>query len=282
MSMTALVSAFARAYHAGHAGAKIYEDRYARKLLSEQEYEQIAAQMTAGVSFFDSGFHGEADAALRRVMDGFLSPTPLARAAFAAEERAESSARQLLLLAGGYDAAGYDSRLPVFELDRPDVLADKQARLRRADIPIQHVHFVPADLSRPDWPEVVLAAGFDTAKQTFCTMMGLCYYLSKEETEQLLSALSSLLAVGSRIALDIPITSQAIQGTLAAGAGEPMKAVYDRAALETMAAHSGLRLERYLAPQDIQARFFDPYNSKTPEYPMYAPVDAALCLLEKA
>ena len=97
-----------------------------------------------------------------------------------------------------------------------------------------------------------------------------------------MSALSSLLAVGNRIALDIPIASQAIQGTLAAGTGEPMKAVYDCAALETMAAHSGLRLKRYLTPQDIQARFFDPYNSKTPEYPMYAPGDAALCLLEKA
>ncbi len=282
MSMTALVSAFARAYHAGRKGAKIYKDRYARKLLSDQEYEQIAAQMTAGVLFFDPGFHEETDAALRRVMDGFLSPTPLARAAFAAEELAESDARQLLLLAGGYDTAGYDSGLPAFEFDRPGVLADKQARLRRAGIPDENVHFVPADLSCPDWPEGLLAADFDAAKQTFCTMMGLCYYLSKEETGQLLSALSSLLATGSRIALDIPITSQAIQGTLAAGAGEPMKAVYDHAALETMAARSGLRLKLYLTPQDIQARFFDPYNSKMPEYPMYAPGDAALCLLEKA
>ena len=282
MSMTALVSAFARAYHAGREGAKIYEDRYARALLSDQEYAQIAAQMTAGVSFFAPGFQGKADAALRRVMDGCLSPTPLARAVFAAEELAEGRARQLLLLAAGYDAAGYDGGLPVFELDRPEVLADKQARLRRAGIPVPHVRFVPADLSRPDWPEVMLAAGFDTAKQTFCTMMGLSYYLSKEETGQLLSALSSLLAVGSRIALDIPIASQAIQGTLAAGAGEPMKAVFDRAALETMAACSGLRLRHYLTPQDIQARFFDPYNSKTPEHPMYAPGDTALCLLEKA
>ena len=282
MSMTALVSAFTRAYHAGREGAKIYKDRYARRLLSDQEYAQIAAQMAAGVSFFDPGFQGEADAALRRVMDGWLSPVPLARAAFAAGELAESGARQLLLLAAGYDVAGYDSGLPVFELDRPEVLADKQARLRRAGIPIQHVHFVPADLSRPDWPEVLLSAGFDTAKQTFCTMMGLCYYLSKEEAGQLLSALSSLLAAGSRAALDIPIASQAIQGTLAAGAGEPMKAVYDRAALETMAAHSGLRLKRYLMPQDMQAQFFDAYNRNVPEYPMHAPRDAALCLLEKA
>ena len=90
MSMTALVSAFARAYHAGREGAKIFEDRYARRLLSDEEYGQIGAHMAAGVSFFDPAFQGDADTALRRVMDGYLSPTPLARAAFAAEELARS------------------------------------------------------------------------------------------------------------------------------------------------------------------------------------------------
>ena len=115
MSMTALVSAFARAYHAGREGAKIFEDRYARRLLSDEEYGQIGAHMAAGVSFFDPAFQGDADTALRRVMDGYLSPTPLARAAFAAEELARSGTAQVLSLAAGYDTVGYDSGLPLFE-----------------------------------------------------------------------------------------------------------------------------------------------------------------------
>lgn len=101
MSMTALVSAFARAYHAGREGAKIFDDKYARLLLSTEEHEQIGAHMASGVSFFDPAFRGDAGDALRRVMDGYLSPTPLARAAFAAEELSRSGAAQVLSLAAG-------------------------------------------------------------------------------------------------------------------------------------------------------------------------------------
>lgn len=43
MSMTALVSAFARAYHTRREGAKIFDDKYARLLLSTEEHGQIGA-----------------------------------------------------------------------------------------------------------------------------------------------------------------------------------------------------------------------------------------------
>lgn len=122
MSMTALVSAFARAYHTRREGAKIFDDKYARLLLSTEEHEQIGAHMASGVSFFDPAFRGDAGDALRWVMDGYLSPTPLARTAFAAEELARSGAEQVLSLAAGYDTVGYDSGLPLFEADRPEVL----------------------------------------------------------------------------------------------------------------------------------------------------------------
>lgn len=281
MSMTALVSAFARAYHAGREGAKIFEDRYARRLLSDEEYGQIGAHMAAGVSFFDPAFQGDADTALRRVMDGYLSPTPLARAAFAAEELARSGTAQVLSLAAGYDTVGYDSGLPLFEADRPEVLADKQARLRRADLMTAALHFVPADLSRPGWAAQVTEAGFDKERPTFCAVMGLSYYLTEEETALLLREAFSLLFRGSRVVLDVPIAAQRCQGALAAKAGEAMKAVYDRDALERMAQSCGLHLASYLTPEDIQSRFFAPYNCRA-EAPMYAPQDVAYCVLEQA
>lgn len=280
MSMTALVSAFARAYHAGREGAKIFEDRYARRLLSDEEYGQIGAHMAAGVSFFDPAFQGDADTALRRVMDGYLSPTPLARAAFAAEELSRSGAAQVLSLAAGYDTVGYDSSLPVFEADKPEVLADKQARLRRADLMTAALHFVPADLSQPGWAAQVTAAAFDKERPTFCAVMGLSYYLTEEEMALLLRETSSLLSHGSRVVLDVPIAAQRCQGALTAQAGEAMKAVYDRDALERMAQSCGLHLASYLTPEDIQSRFFAPYNCRA-EAPMYAPQDVAYCVLEQ-
>lgn len=279
MSMTALVSAFARAYHAGREGAKIFDDKYARLLLSTEEHEQIGAHMASGVSFFDPAFRGDAGDALRRVMDGYLSPTPLARAAFAAEELARSGTAQVLSLAAGYDTVGYDSGLPVFEADKPEVLADKQARLRRADLMTAALHFVPADLSRPGWAAQVTAAGFDKGKPA--AVMGLSYYLTEAETALLLREASSLLFRGSWVVLDVPVAAQYCQGALAAKAGEAMKAVYDRDALERMAQSCGLHLASYLTPEDIQSRFFAPYNCRA-EAPMYAPQDVAYCVLEQA
>lgn len=38
----------------------------------------------------------------------------------------------------------------------------------------------------------------------------------------------------------------------------------------------------YLTPQDIQARFFDPYNTEVEGCPMYAPADVAYCVLTRA
>lgn len=281
MSMTALVSAFARAYHAGREGAKIFEDKYARLLLSTEEHEQIGAHMASWVSFFDPAFRGDAGDALRRVMDGYLSPTPLARAAFAAEELSRSGVAQVLSLAAGYDTVGYDSGLPVFEADRPEVLADKQARLRRADLMTAALHFVPADLSQPGWAAQVTEAGFDKERPTFCAVMGLSYYLTEEEMALLLRETSSLLSHGSRVVLDVPVAAQYCQGALAAKASEAMKAVYDRDALERMAQSCGLHLASYLTPEDIQSRFFAPYNCRA-EAPMYAPQDVAYCVLEQA
>ena len=281
MSMTALVSAFARAYHAQREGTKIFDDKYASLLLSNEEYGQIGAHMAAGVPFFDPAFRGDADAALRRVMDGYLSPTPLARAALAAEELARSGAAQVLSLAAGYDTVGYDSGLPVFEADRTDVLADKQARLRRADLMTAALHFVPADLSQQGWAAQVTEAGFDKEKTTFCAVMGLSYYLTEEEMALLLRETSALLSRGSRVVLDIPIAAQRCQGALAAKAGEAMKTVYDKAKLERTTRSCGLRLASYLMPQDIQARFFDPYNAEAKGCPMYAPADVAYCVLTR-
>lgn len=282
MSMTALVSAFARAYHAQREGTKIYCDSYARALLTDGEYQQIATQMSAGVSFFDPAFQGNGTAALRRVMDGYLSPTPLARAAYGAQALADSQATQLLVLGAGYDTLGLNGTVPVvFEVDRPEVLADKQARLERLPIP-NCTRYVPADLAQPDWTETLTAQGFDPAQRTFCTAMGLVYYLTAVETEQLFARLSGILAIGSQIALDVPTVQQKLQRTLAAGAGEPMKAALSRQELEALAAHCGFCLREYLLPADIQARFFDPYNAASPDAPMYAPPDVAYALLEKA
>ena len=287
MSMTALVSAFCRAYHSGRSGAKIFDDPYAARLLTPEESQQIGQHMAAGAAFFDPAFRGDETAALARVMDGFLSPAPLCRAAFAEECFTGSGTVQYLLLGAGYDTfacrhGGWAAAHGVYELDREEVLADKQARLAQAGIALPDtVRYAAADLSREDWPEALLAAGFSPEKPAFCGAMGLSYYLTGQAMAALLRRLAGLLAVGSRVAMDLPVGALPVQRALADGAGEAMQAVYDRETVETDAAACGLRVSRWLERQAVQQRYFDPYNALTPQSPMHAPENVALCLLEK-
>ena len=50
-SMTALISAFSRAYHFENDTPKIFSDTIARQLMSDEEYESIAKYMAEGIDF---------------------------------------------------------------------------------------------------------------------------------------------------------------------------------------------------------------------------------------
>lgn len=107
-SMTALVSAFSRAYHCQNNSIKIFHDPIAKTLLGKEDYTQIANNMANGIAFFNPNFAGSKTEALRWIVDNHLSPTPLARAAFA--EKALQCAipfgvKQYIILAAGYFAS---------------------------------------------------------------------------------------------------------------------------------------------------------------------------------
>ncbi len=138
-SMTALVSAFSRAYHSENNRHKIFDDSIARLLLSEEEYDQIGKSMSAGISFFNPGFEGKSGEALRFIVDNQLSPSPLGRAAFAEKALGNAvriGARQYLIFAAGYDTFAYRQpkwaeKIQIFEIDHPLTADDKQNRRPR-------------------------------------------------------------------------------------------------------------------------------------------------------
>lgn len=55
--MTALVSAFSRAYHVGNNKVKIFDDSIARLFLSDEEYLEISKSMADGIGFFNPNFN---------------------------------------------------------------------------------------------------------------------------------------------------------------------------------------------------------------------------------
>lgn len=288
-SLTALVSAFARAYHSKHKRVKVFDDPLARLLISDEEYAGISGNMAKAAVFFRPGFSGSPDEALREVVDHQLSPTPLGRAAFteeALEAAVRLGARQYLIFAAGYDTFAYRqpawaAPLQIFEIDHPATAADKHRRI--SDLPIAmpaNLHFITADFREQDWRSRVLdCPAFDPSRISFCSLLGISYYLTKEVFRQLLTGVASMLPRGSSIVFDYPdeltFTEQAgerakKQVMMAAQAGEPMEASYSYSELERMLEKADLLIYKHLTPKEITDQLFQAYNASQPDHPMTA------------
>lgn len=295
-SMTALVSAFARAHHSARGGEKVFDDCLARRLLTDDEWEQISRNMAEGIGFFNPAFAGTREEALRWIVDRQLSPTPLGRAAFAEaalHNAVQAGARQYMIFAAGYDTfayrqPGWAAILRIFEIDHPATARDKRARLARAGLAVPgNVHCVAADLARSDWPRALTGcAAFDGGAITFCSLLGLTYYLTKAAFGDLAAALGGLLPKGSALAFDYPLAQRRDgrserQAQLARAAHEEMLTSYGPGELEDMLARAGFAVYEDVGPEEMTARFFAAYNRAHPRHPLRAFEGVCYCLAVK-
>ena len=288
-SMTALVSAFARAYHSLNNGVRIFDDSVARQLLTEDEYRQIGQSMSGGIGFFNPSFQGNPEQALRWIVDNQLSPSPLGRAAFAErslERAVRAGAKQYLIFGAGYDTFAYRQpswaqALEIFEIDHPMTAKDKRERLQNAGIVIpENVRLIEADFTKEGWQQALLNhAAFSNGKISFCTILGVAYYLSRECFASLVSVIGSIAAKGSSLLFDYPdensYTDQAgqrakKQAMLAGAANEKMLASYSYSDMEQLLVSCGFLIYEHLTPKDMTEQYFDAYNQANPLHPMTA------------
>jgi methyltransferase (TIGR00027 family) len=130
-----------------------------------------------------------------RLIDQFLS------------DATESGIRQVVVLASGLDARGYRLSWPaqtvVFEIDQQQVTDFKTATLAAAGAaPTVDLRAVPIDL-RDDWPAALRQAGFDTDRPTVWVAEGLLAFLPPEAQDRLLDNITELSAPGSRLVVEI-------------------------------------------------------------------------------
>lgn len=291
IGMTARVSAFARAMHARNRD-QVYLDPLAEKLLSPSEMQEIASSMSQGIGFFCPGFQGTPEEGLRWIVEHQLAPSPLGRAAFAESALEQSGARQYLILAAGLDSFGL--RLPdwawdmeIFELDLPGPSRDKRARIAAAGLTVpENLHLLEGDLSDANWMDALRThPAFDPERISFCSLLGIVYYLQADDFAALLKRIASILAPGSRIAMDYPSRDPSVQfdrqSALARGAGEAMQAAYTRQEMEKLLQSAGFRVERDMNPAEITETYFAPYNLRNPDHPIYAAENVNYCLAER-
>lgn len=279
-SLTALLSAFARAFHHQTAEKPIFDDTMAGELLAAEEQRRISGYILGGVDFLAPEKKGDfrnVDETLQYLIHTQFAPTPLARARFC-EDRLQTAMRtgttQYVILGAGLDTFAFRNpafagRYPVFEVDHPAAQADKLRRIRQAGWKIpEGLRFVPADLSKEDLKSALLRAGFDGGKKTFFSWLGVSYYLSMTDIERMLACLSELSAEGSTILFDyaqedvFASEDRRIRNmiAMAAAAGEPMQSAFSEGGITKLLEKHGFLIYEWLQPGDIQKNYFGGRN----------------------
>ena len=205
-NITAKVSCFARAYHYKNSTSPIFADTAAEALLGP-DYDRIAESMTQGVGFFLPGFNGSPEEGLRLIVDRQLSPSVLGRSAYCErmlENETRLGCRQYVIFASGYDTFAIrngNAALSVYELDLPEVLADKEQRIENAGLTSRAI-YVPCDLSDSSWKDQLINSGYRHDQKSFGSLLGISYYLGKDEFRSLLATWGGMICEGSAICFD--------------------------------------------------------------------------------
>jgi methyltransferase (TIGR00027 family) len=199
---TATMVAAARA-RAASAANPLIDDPFAAPLVR-----------AVGVDFFTRWATGELDPAdvdepgapwgMQRMTDLLAARTRYFDAFF--RDAADAGIRQAVILASGLDARAYRSSWPsgttVFEIDQPDVIEFKIAKLAELGAePRADLRAVPIDL-RHDWPAALRRAGFASERPTAWIAEGLLAFLPPDAQDRLLDNITVLSADRSRLATE--------------------------------------------------------------------------------
>jgi methyltransferase (TIGR00027 family) len=257
-SRTAMRVAMRRAAHQLFDNPKVLDDPVALGIIGPN----AAAKLEAG--------RGAERTSLAQGLRAFMA----ARSRFAEDALARSIQRgavQYVILGAGLDTFAYrspysESALRVFEVDYPATQEWKRQRLREAGIAIPApVTFAPVDFEHQTLPEGLRLAGFDSAKATFFSWLGVTMYLTEEAVMSTFAFIASTQAAGG-VAFDyaLPRASLNWYGRLAldammwrvARAGEPFVTFFDSAVLAERLRGMGFRAIEDLGGDELNARYF--------------------------
>ncbi|MFV8521349.1 class I SAM-dependent methyltransferase [Bacillus albus] len=281
-SVTSLVSAFGRAYHSEFDRPKIFDDSVAKDFISKKERNEIEMNMVQGIHFFNTDiaekFQDNPQEILKWITQVQLSPTPLARAAYCERvllHEITLGAKQYVILGAGLDTFSFrhrelENEIEIFEVDHPSTQKFKRERIKDAELETpNNLHFISMDFTKGFSSEQLRNEGFEN-KKTFFSLLGLTYYLTKEELSSLIECLFAMVPEGSSIVFDYPdenlFTEKGLSNRvenmvkMAAVGGEPMKSCFSYTEMEALLEKAGLLIYEHLSPEDIHTLYFEGRN----------------------
>lgn len=278
VSMTAVLTAYARAYHATHDQPVIFDDALAWNLFTQDEHVAFEKGFAQSLAFFDPELDAQAPDDATRVswvMQIQNAPIAISRARYTEDRLTEAvrqGVEQYVILGAGLDTFAFRKpdllqRLNVFEVDHPATQADKRRRIEQAGWKLPpELHFVPVDFAKDDLAAALERASFDPRKKSAFSWLGVTYYLPRDVVFDTLRRIAAIAAPGSSLIFDY-LDADAFVPERAAkrirrmqdmgrNIGEPMKTGFDPSHLAADLGQLGWTLKQDLAPADIQARYF--------------------------
>lgn len=287
-NMTALVSAFARAYHTKNSQIKIYSDCFADRILSEKEYNDICKNMADGIFFFNPDFSGARSDAIEWIVNNQIAPSVLARSAFnkrALENAIMLGCEQYLIFGAGYDTSAIGQSINCYEIDKEKMISDKIQRLKNSNVDLSNIEYISCDFRNDDWFSAINNSSYKKELKSFSSLLGVSYYLTHDEFSKTISAISDNICKGSSILFDFQTNEASVETKtierLAEGADEKMKSKYSYSEIEKLLEDSNMLIYEYLDNEEITKQFFEDYNNSNPKNKMTSPKGVAYILAVK-
>lgn len=277
-NMTALVSAFVRCYHYKNSKIKIYSDKYSEFVISKDEYNNILTNMSEGIKFFNPTFIGTKDEAIKWIVNNQIGPSVLGRSAFnkkSLETAIKIGCKQYLVFASGYDTSTINQNIKCFEIDKEDIIKDKIKRLNNNHIDTNNIVFISADFTNDNWVNSVMKSSYDQREVSFNSLLGISYYLTKAEFENMIKQLANITCEGSSILFDFQTNEESketkINEQLALESKEEMKAKYTYQEMEKILEKYNIKIFEYLNNEEMTNKYFYNYNTLNPTCKIDAP-----------
>lgn len=290
-NLTALISCFARCYHYKNNKYRILNDNIAEKILSKEEYDNISNNMVSGINFFNPNFKGTKEEALRWIVDNQLFPSVLGRSIFC--EKSLSNAvrmgcKEYLIFASGYDTFAYRTnlnKLKIYEIDKHSMIEDKINRLSKSSIDYSKINYIKCDFKDSNWINSIINSNYNSNVISFSSLLGISYYLTKEEFKSMIRNISNIICNGSSIIFDYQTYENSKETTvnekLALKADEGMQAKYTYEEILKILTDNDFLIYEHLDHNDMTEQYFYNYNTLNPNNNINAPKGVNYCLAVK-
>jgi methyltransferase (TIGR00027 family) len=188
-----------------------------------------------------------------------------------ADAVAQRAIQQYLILGAGLDTfalrqPSWTGSIQVFEVDHPATQGDKRERLKTSGLLApMNLHFVPVNFESTSLGDALGECGFDFGARTFCSWLGVTYYLTEEAIDRTLEIVRRLPR-GSEIVFEYAIPPELLsreqQEQIAAdeaelmGIKEPVLSRFTPAEVEAKLQRIGFSKAMDFSTEDAQARYF--------------------------